>query len=265
MNLQKAQQKIQRILRDNLYQRSTLATSWSLNFNRLSKYKTSKKLFDRKTLTSWKKYNVTLLLDMSWSMGSCNGSKWHKTMIATQNILKLLKWVADIKVSLFNGYHFDNVDQDEILSLKNYSLIYKYIKDKMNKNIYIDDYDNVSITWSGERRSIAYLNNVESIDIEYEVKQLLWKDWEPILIILQDGDLSAPDIRGYKYLWKSVAKYLDEGFVKRLYKSLSSKIYMLSIGIWTNTPSDYFENFAYVEDASEIYNVVIKVFERLIK
>ncbi len=266
MELHQAQNKIQRILRDNLYQRSSLSTTGSLNFNRLSKYRTSKKLFDRKNIQSWKHYNVTLLLDMSWSMG--DGKPWSRaydTIKATQNIIKLLKWVAQLKVSIFNWYHFDNIDKDELVSLKSDDQIYKYIYYYMHKEIYIDEDNNITLNSKNPTiNQYTYSYNVESIDIEYEAKELMWKDWEPILIVLQDWSLEASHIADCKYLNKSISKYLDGDFVRELYSKISKQVYLLSIWIQTTNPRSYFDNFAYVDDASKIYDVVIKVFERLI-
>gem|GEM_PF-5438411 len=74
MELRQAQQAIQRVLRDNLFARQVLATSGSLEFNRLAKYRTSKRLFARKQTESGKLYNFIILIDCSGSMG---GTRFH--------------------------------------------------------------------------------------------------------------------------------------------------------------------------------------------
>lgn len=65
MQLHQAQSRIERILRDNLYIRRTLATSGALEFNRLARYRTSKRVFTRKTEQSGKLYNFIILVDVS--------------------------------------------------------------------------------------------------------------------------------------------------------------------------------------------------------
>ena len=271
MKLNHAQQKIQRILKDNLYQRSVLSTSWSVEFLRLSHYKTSRMLFSKKLWESGKHYNFTLLLDMSGSMD------WDQAVWAIkscQNIIRLLKWIVNIKVSVFNNLHFENVDQDEIMSLKTNRSITKYYEDRyMDVGVAFDLDENgkkhvrKQKKWDIRLTNASYWN-CETINADYEYKKLMQMDWRNVLIMIQDWHLDT-DSRFFKYpeyqlFWKSIKKRADDDFAKNLYKKISRDIELVSIWIWTKEPAKFFDNFTYVKNANEIYWAVVKIFERLI-
>lgn len=269
MKINQAQQKIQRILRDNLYERKVLSRHWSVEFNRLAHWKTSRMLFSKKLWESWKHYNFTLLLDMSGSM------HWRlaiDTIKACQNIIRLLKWIVNIKVSVFNNWHFDNIDQDELLSLKTDEEIKDYYESKyMGVYLYVKkDSDWMGHLTKEKQKWQEFITrcawwNCETINIDYEYRKLMQQDWHPVLIVLQDWELAADErLYWYSLLWRYIKKWDDEVFAKRLYSKISKDIELLSIGIWTLTPEDFYENFAYAEHPEDVYKIIVKVFERLI-
>jgi len=279
MKLHQAQSKIQRILRDNLYERRALSRSGDIEFLRLAHYKTSRQIFSRKVSESGKHYNFTLLVDMS---GSMDWGDAINAIKSCQNIVKLLKWIVNIKISMFNNIHFENIDQDELLSLKNDYDINRYVKDKYMEvplSYDIDENDRKhirkAIRWDEWKTwysfSMAAYGNVETINIEYEYKKLMQLDWRNVLIIIQDWQLSCDHRFNRKWeenirylLWKRIKAYDQPEFAKQLYKKISRNVELLSIWIRTTEPEDFFDNFAYVSDAEKVYEVIVKVFERLI-
>ncbi len=119
MNKRQAMLQIKRVLRDNSFDRYALSKRWSLDFNRLQYYKTSKKLFREQTASGWKHYAFVLMLDVSWSMWSAGdiGSRLNRSRHTLRNIIWLLWDFVHIDVVLFSE-SFHHLTQTEFMRYK---------------------------------------------------------------------------------------------------------------------------------------------------
>lgn len=294
-NLSQAKAKIQRILRDDLFKREILSTSWQLNFNRLASYKTSKKLFTKKTWEWDKKYNFHILLDMSSSM---YGNRAINTIKVAINIAKLFKDLMPISFYTFNYLHKE-VSSEEILSLNTPRKINDFISSHMDANVwfkkYWDEFHTVQadkIVWeiywrdgekygwvlvsspsyepakdSGIFFQAAGLGNREICNLLSVRKIARAEEWRSVMIIIQDWELaiSSHYLRDNIFIaWESVGKLKSKDFVKQQIKRIEQDVELISFGVGTSTPSSYYSNFLYVSDPDEIYWNVVEIFERLI-
>ena len=284
MQLHQAQSRIERILRDNLYIRRTLATSGALEFNRLARYRTSKRVFTRKTEQSGKLYNFIILVDVSWSMENC--WRYSKAMTAAQNVAKLLRHIANVEFRCFNYLEY-KFTCEEMIALHISSARYNLFKVKCwaktingkhyicrADDINIDSYpDNRNTAFSSstpradDDRLISHCGNREVCNLVSARKDIRRKEWHNVIIIIQDWLMSIDDWRLHDhpvcFAWQEMSKYTKENY-KDTIRKIEHDVELVSMGVNIDTPEKFFSNFMYIKDASDIYPSMIKIFERLI-
>jgi hypothetical protein len=286
MELRQAQQAIQRVLRDNLFARQVLATSGSLEFNRLAKYRTSKRLFARKQAESGKLYNFIILIDCSGSMG---GTRFHWAITAAKNLAKLLKHVCNLEFRLFNMIEW-KMTADEILAMdptvrrREMTKVYIWVKQIGNEkrslchptdiwckhrlnDSSIDDYNEI-LPW----RSLV--GDVECQDWTAEAyhlisarKDIRHKQGKNVILLLHDGEPNYPywtERDNLLSVGVPVIKHKMSSYGNDI-KKIERDVELVSMWIQTDKPRDQFSNFVYINNPNDIYKNVVILFERLIR
>lgn len=290
MKLNQASQRIQRILRDNMFSRKNLATSGSLAFNRLASYKVSKKIFERKQADTGKLYNLELLIDLSGSMR--DGGNDVAALTAAQNISKLLRHICSINITVFN-YLERIIGVDELLALDTASKRLAFIRSFQKQKVWArQQWDKYYFCWpddigrthrvdsdttlssmfhkNSSRVIMASRGNREVCNIVNAWKRIRQKDWHNIIVIVQDWAMEMSsqfreeyDDRKIYIANQPVERYTYDGYVPTLRK-IEKDVELVSMGINTQRPSHFFSNFVYVSDPNDIYKNIVELFERLI-
>lgn len=286
MELRQAQQAIQRVLRDNLFARQVLATSGLLEFNRLAKYRTSKRLFTRKQTESGKLYNFIILIDCS---GSMEGARFHWAITAAKNLARLLKHVCNLEFRLFNMLE-RKMNADEILAMNPYDrrkkmlrvhIWVKQIGDDKRSLCHPTDIGcehrliNSKSTsyakmlpehqWRGDIQCDCW--TTEAYHLMSAWRDIRNKQGKNVILLLHDGSPNFP-------LWTERYNLLSVGIPVRRHtyssynddiKRVERDVELVSMWIQTNQPRDHFSNFVYINNPNDIYKNVVTLFERLIR
>ena len=62
----------------------------------------------------------------------------------------------------------------------------------------------------------------------------------------------------------SIQKYKLDNY-KEMIKKISKDCEVVSFGIHTERPSEYYDNFVYISDPNDIYQNMVTLFDRLIR
>jgi len=270
MNEAQAIQQVRKIMKDNLYQRKTLTTSWSLEFNRLAMFNSTKRIFSKPSEQWGKAYHVEILVDNSWSM--YNSDRAGAAFGAAQNICKTLKWAADVTVTSFN-YEDINFNSKEFIT-KTYQdwrdLAHRELREQ---KIWDETHFCLSsIEWSKWDRFNAAWWNWEICTLVNAQHRLQNKEWNRIIIILLDGriNLDSHDERdliqkNYFIAWLPMKKYNRDTYRETVKSMEKNWIKVLSYWIETDWPKQYFDNFKYIWDPNDIYKHLVDDLKKIIK
>lgn len=122
----RAENRIRELLTDNLYERRVISKSGSMEFNRLSHYKTSKRLYSQAQEKKNKEYHYEIMIDASWSMFWNDDRRIENALESANRICELLDWLANINVTIYSSMYIT-------ISWKDFMRFYKLIG---NENIY---------------------------------------------------------------------------------------------------------------------------------
>ena len=278
LNLRQAMVKIQRVLRDNLFQRNVLSTSGSLDFNRLSKYKTSKRLFQRKADTGWKLYNFIVLVDVSGSMYKAN---YISAITAAKNIAKLLKHVANLEFRCFNVLEW-TFTADEMIKMDPNEFRVKHFSGKVwlkkvDKTYHLRPLKTsshwIKYNWEpdSQRKTSAFKShggNRELVNLIKAWKDIKRKEWTNVILIIQDWlmqmDATYLVSRWYYMCGEQCLKYSDANY-REYTRKIEKDVELISFGVHTHYPEKKYSNFVYIQDADDIYGNIVLLFDRLIR
>lgn len=125
----RAENRIRELLTDNLYERRVISKSGSMEFNRLSHYKTSKRLYSQAQERKNKEYHYEIMIDASWSMFGEEERRIENALESANRICELLEWLANVNVTIYSSMYMT-------ISWKEFMRFYKSIG---NENIYSDN------------------------------------------------------------------------------------------------------------------------------
>ena len=215
--------------------------------------------------------------------------RYKPTLIAAQNIAKLLRHVANLKFTMFNYLHED-ISTDALLDIKNYyGFFSKQSHDrawaiKIKDQYHMCRWKQYGCThWASNTHDKfepksqvpreSYLTHTGSGNREVCNLVKAWKDirrkeWKNIVLILQDWRMSVDD----RWLFgkqayiagEPIDKYKDPNVIKDTIKKIERDVELVSFGIQTKDPASQYSNFVYVSDPNDIYKNIITIFERLI-
>lgn len=264
MNLNITRQKLKTLLKDNTFTRYSISKKWLLNSNRVFSYKTSQRLFKKKQIESWQKYNIDILIDFSWSM------VWRDLRMATsitKDIIKLFDWIVTFRIVWFNI--------QEVIIPKN-----KFLHTDFNEYSYEELWDNdleikdidwkkvfvKSIWWS-----VASCQwNREIINIQNSFEYLQKQQWKNFIIIIWDWVMNVDSFEqeflinwNYYISWKPVKKYnkqTTEETIKHIEKNWVKVL-------WLNTrwAYPYLDNSFKVNWTEDSYKHILNFLNKNIK
>lgn len=295
--------KLKKIFRDNLYERNILSKTGSVNFNRLGMAKTSKYIFNKKEETKGYKYNVELLLDASGSMyynGRLGSSALALYMIY-QALKKLVNvnitlfnyteykikddndiFLKTIRDTIKQNNNISSVDTrdltnklaelklpvfEEITAYKNKNNKKTYIltdKEKLRYNLNENEYEGFTFD--------AMAGNYDITNIINTINSLKKQKGGKIIIIISDGrpHLDYHSVTGEYDLFLSGNNIKDWAISGAEWKNKlneiinNNQIKLISIGLKTEEPARYYNNFYLIEEIDNTYNVLIKSLEKAI-
>lgn len=297
MDDQDAVNEIRRILRDNLYERRILDKRWRLETNRLAHYRTSNRLFSRKTLNQWKKYHFEILLDVSWSM--FDYYRMMPSLKATHAVVKTLNKLWDVRVTLFG-------DTSVTLTAEQFEDIASYvistgdaskIRDKVEAHyVTIHDMNNKKIVtlsysewkqlycWKGGGmlpwyKAIDYWKmkdwTFEWWPVLSSLNYLRKQDWEKCLIVIHDWDSKDVWVRIKRFVitgwyqaiisWNDVSNYDHYSYPQKIREASNEWIHIQSIAIWTDWPrKDYAWLTKNIKTPQEVYPLLVWSIRKMI-
>lgn len=286
MSIESEKRQIKKILKDNLFKREILSTRGKINFNRLARHKTSKYLFSNPSQEKGKRYNIEILLDCSGSMQIHD--RMEPATDACKTIVDLLKSVSNLGITLFN-YVEKRIDinnfkpEDYLFGERGQTASYGYKTEEKNgvETITIDKDDFLSYGEEGERDDCnngAGAGNWEIINLANTCERLRKQEGKKIIILLTDG---SPNLdrhsRNSKYtdgrIWKkdvilagrNLKHYPKYTYQKQVKSILRKDIDLITIGIGTNDPENFYPNFYKCDYTSDIGRIMIESLSKIIK
>lgn len=293
MQLQTAANRIKRIFRDNLFERTVESKRGKLNFSALHKHKTSTRIFSKPQATWWKKYNIEILLDTSGSMQSDN--RFYHSLQTCAKICELLWPVADVSVAMFNYVEERLARKDLILKSKEreWDLYKQYMDDPRFDTLAIDgkayivkqtwpkqtyEYDrgeciNRWYPWNREWYFSYYAasGNWEICNIVNAAERLKNKEWHKFIIVILDWQPNLDEHRWWRMkdmhlhiAWQSTMKY-HRGNYRDTIVSLERQWYNI-LGIWlwdwAEWIRDYFPKNILLYKPDDVYGILVDYFEK---
>jgi len=288
---EEALHQIRRILRDNLYERRVLDKRWRVETNRLAYYKTSRKIFSKKTWEQWKNYHFEILVDVSDSMFSDNTIR--PAIEATLHTARILNDVAHIRIKLFWDIPLlYTLDEFEWLvesfvewgSQRDFQQkIWNWfeVHDQQRRELHVVHESEVSWYKSMWWYKIWHWRKVCSWTYEpwpvlSSFEHLRRQDWEKCLLIMHDWWYNSHSYWDLMQDWREVelwwdratqcfGRYNQDEYKKAILDAQAEGIHVQSIGIKTDRPKDYWweKNFEYIANSSEIFWVLVSSFQRM--
>ena len=276
MNLNLAKNKLKTILKDNKNIRRIRSNRWLIRWNSLYNYKTSDKIFSKKWSNSWKKYNLEILLDCSWSMWHWHwlwrSSAIYISMLMLKDLIKLFKWIVDINIYWYNliERHFTNqyIEKFDMDNLSNFNKASSFLwmndmKEEDNEYKYSQWWGLHSWAW-----------NFDIINLYNSFIRLSKKEWEKIIIIIWDWEMRC-DYRSnevliqkwFKICWHSLSK-INPNNSKEIASHIEKDwIKVLWIWIWWGNLFNYLSNKIHIasNNTSSLFEEVINFLKKTLK
>ena len=290
MNARQAMLEIQRILRDNSFERYAPSKKWKLDFNRIQLYKTSKKIFKQKLNTWGKKYAFTILLDVSSSMWDITNkySPLHSAYKTLRNIYKILWNFVKIDIILFSTL-FIKMSWKEFMKYNTPQKFNKFLKDIQLRILYNEEKNVYNLICVKNKPYKNSLYNYEDLwwttneppAFQYAVENLRKFNWKTWIISLCDWENNVSDLFRemyetiYKILrnddnlelyvnWIPSKKYNPETLPEQVKEAEKYIDYILWVWLKTDTPKNNYPNFIKINEPEEIYEYIVKIMKYLI-
>ena len=294
MQLQSAANRIKRIFRDNLFERTVESKRGKINFSSLHKHKTSTRIFSKPQANWGKKYNIEILLDTSGSMQRDN--RFYRSIQTCAKICELLWPVADVSVATFNYIEERMTWKDIILKSKESreDLEKQYMNETYFDTLVVEnkayitkqtwstqwclEYDEwecmdrrMPSSWDWYFSYYAAAGNREICNIVNAAERLKNKEWHKFIIVILDWqpnlDEHSERRRENMHLhiaWQSTLKYNTWNYRDTIV-SLERQWYNI-LGIWlwdwADGIKDYFPKNIILYKPDDVYGILVDYFEK---
>ena len=293
MDEEEAMLTIKSILRDNLYERRVLHKRWRLETNRLSHYRTSPKIFSKKTWLKGKDYSFEILVDMSWSMFEWQYQKAKNAIKWCLSICRMLEGIWDINIKIFWDWSkeftpeefqrctewFLKTSKRDVLEKRLWVRLLSAKDKKKKKVVYSMDrqeityYEKMWRSWDSHWR--IWSDTMEVWPMMQTIKKMRKKDWEKCIIIMHDWEHwwvrrhlidDAKKWRDVSFCWYDMLELDWVDYKKEIQNAISDWLHIHSLWILCKDPIyDYGkEHFTYIDNPDQIHGALVKIVDKMV-